>query len=92
MSAELVVLSGIVGGIYGAITTGIGYSRSQHEPPPFRLLARSALSEGTEWAGAGFMTELLMSNRFPEDLRTLGSMLTVALWLEAIFPKMIGER
>ncbi len=88
----LIIGAGIVGGIYGAVSAGIGYSRARHEAPPLRLLARAGLSEATEWAGAMFLTDLLITDQFPENTRVLGEVLTVAMWLEAIFPKLIGER
>ena len=91
-SPETIIGAGVIGAVYGAGTFTLAYRKARGEFPPFRVLARKGLSEATEWAGAMFLTDLLITEQFPENTRMLGEFLTVALWLEAIFPKLIGER
>jgi FtsH-binding integral membrane protein len=89
---ENILAGGLIGGAYGLGSVALQSYRAGQGIPPLRYLGREALSEATEWAGAVFMTEMMVGGEFPQDLQGLGQFLTVALWLEAIFPRIIGER
>jgi len=89
---ENIIGMGMIGGVYGAGSLMFRSYREGRGIPPLAILGREALSEATEWAGAMFMTELFFSDQFPQEVRGVGQFLTVALWLEAIFPRVIGER
>jgi len=62
--------------------------------PPLAYWFRTFLGGASEWGGAAFLTLLMLEkgSELPPELQAFGYAMTTLIWIEAILPRLAGER